>query len=165
MEGLVIDARYVLCSLALALAMCGAPPEPAASPSAAPATSPAPPAAGHPGAPASESAPAPAQLRPDMSTSDEPAKGDEWSPEPETPSREAQRVNARREFERAEASLQASASDCATACRALASMTRAVEHLCALADSPGDQQRCDDARRRMASARERVRQTCGACSP
>jgi hypothetical protein len=74
-------------------------------------------------------------------------------------------AEARSELARAEASLEASANDCAAACRALASMGRAVDHLCALVSSQDDQRRCDDAKRRMASARERVRQTCGACSP
>jgi hypothetical protein len=55
-------------------------------------------------------------------------------------------------------------SDCAAACRALASMDRAVTHLCALVDSSGDQRRCDDARQRLDSARRHVREACGACA-
>jgi len=80
-------------------------------------------------------------------------------------SREAQRTAARDELIRAERSLDASASDCAGACRALSSMARAIAHLCALVDSPDDQRRCDGATQRLAAARERVRQSCGACPP
>jgi hypothetical protein len=51
---------------------------------------------------------------------------------------------------------------CFSACRALASMTRATTHLCDLA---GDaDQRCDNARTRLRSARERVEGSC-TCGP
>lgn len=52
---------------------------------------------------------------------------------------------------------------CSTACRALASMERATEHLCALAGD-GDP-RCENARSRVRGADERVRATCPACAP
>ena len=61
----MIDSRYVLCGLALALPMCGggAMPEPAAAPSkAAPANAAPPPA--YPGYPAGTVAPAPAEASP-----------------------------------------------------------------------------------------------------
>jgi hypothetical protein len=80
------------------------------------------------------------------------------------PSRDAQRAAAREEVERSAKTLEASIGDCEDACRALASMDRAVTHLCALVDSPSDSRRCDDARQRLASARRRVRDTCGACA-
>jgi hypothetical protein len=80
------------------------------------------------------------------------------------PSRDVQRAAAREEIDRSERSLQASLSDCTVACHALDSMDRAVTHLCALVDAPSDQRRCDDARQRLAVARRRVRETCGACS-
>jgi hypothetical protein len=160
----VIDSRFVLCGLALALPMCGGGmPEPAAAPTKAPATAAPPPAS--PGYPAGAVAPAPA---------DASSVAPEAPPSPAAPAAESitqeftRRVpvaEARSELARAEAALEASANDCAAACRALASMSRAVDHLCALVSSPDDQRRCDDAKRRMASARERVRQTCGACSP
>lgn len=51
---------------------------------------------------------------------------------------------------------------CSTACRALASMERATEHLCALAGD-GDP-RCENARSRVRGADERVRATCPACT-
>jgi len=58
--------------------------------------------------------------------------------------------------------VQQEASDpCATACRALASMGRAAEHLCSLA---GDSDpRCDTARGRVQSASERVHASCPSC--
>src|SRR5262249_34648814 len=51
---------------------------------------------------------------------------------------------------------------CATACTALASMTRATTHLCGLTGD-GDQ-RCEDARTRVRSATDRVRASCPACA-
>jgi hypothetical protein len=51
---------------------------------------------------------------------------------------------------------------CAIACRALASMERATEHLCSLAGSADA--RCEGARARVKGASARVREKCPACS-
>ncbi|WP_438011393.1 hypothetical protein WME89_23705 [Sorangium sp. So ce321] len=57
---------------------------------------------------------------------------------------------------------QVSAAPCETACRALASMSRATQHLCGLA---GDaDQRCDAARTRVKSATDRVEAQCPRCA-
>lgn len=53
-------------------------------------------------------------------------------------------------------------SSCALACSALASMNRAVSHLCALAGE-GDR-RCEDGRTRERSATQRVHAACPSCS-
>ncbi|WP_437786241.1 hypothetical protein [Sorangium sp. So ce1097] len=54
------------------------------------------------------------------------------------------------------------AAPCETACRALASMSRAAQHLCGLA---GDaDQRCDAARARVKSATDRVEAQCPRCA-
>ena len=66
---------------------------------------------------------------------------------------------ARGDLDRAEREVEAAQSDCATACRALASMERAAEHLCAL--DAGDE--CARAKQRVEAARERVRASCGGC--
>jgi hypothetical protein len=57
---------------------------------------------------------------------------------------------------------QISASPCATACRALASMVRSADHLCGLAGE-GDA-RCEGARTRVKNATERVQAQCPACA-
>jgi hypothetical protein len=54
------------------------------------------------------------------------------------------------------------ASPCDVACRALDSMERAADHLCALAGSADD--RCSGARARVESAEARVRAACPACA-
>ena len=70
------------------------------------------------------------------------------------------RMNAARgELDRAESQVSAAMSDCAQACRALESMERAAEHLCAL-DSGSE---CGRARERLEAARQRVRASCGGC--
>ena len=70
------------------------------------------------------------------------------------------RMNAARgELDRSEAQVNAAMSDCATACRALESMERAAEHLCALDDGS----ECGRARERLEAARQRVRASCGGC--
>jgi hypothetical protein len=55
-----------------------------------------------------------------------------------------------------------SSDPCFSACRALASMTRAAAHLCDLAGNADP--RCDSAQSRLRSARERVEGSC-ACGP
>ncbi len=57
----------------------------------------------------------------------------------------------------------APAAPCDTACRAFSSMTRAAEHLCAIAGSADE--RCGSARERLQRASERVRAACPACTP
>ena len=72
----------------------------------------------------------------------------------------AMRMNAARgELDRAESQVGAATSDCAAACRALESMERAAEHLCAL-DAGSE---CGRARERLEAARQRVRASCGGC--
>ncbi|MCC6553242.1 MAG: hypothetical protein IT372_09515 [Polyangiaceae bacterium] len=61
-----------------------------------------------------------------------------------------------------EQEMPVSASPCATACRALASMRRAAEHLCGLAGQ--EDARCGSARERVQRAGERVHAACPACS-
>jgi MYXO-CTERM domain-containing protein len=53
-----------------------------------------------------------------------------------------------------------STSDCTLACRALASIHRAAERICALEPGP----RCDAARAKAADAERRVREACPACA-
>jgi hypothetical protein len=76
------------------------------------------------------------------------------------------RVDARAELEEAVHQLDASMNECAAACRALASMERATTHLCDIAqhaESDGDRTTCDDARKKLRAARERVRRACTTC--
>jgi hypothetical protein len=77
--------------------------------------------------------------------------------------RASSRIAARAELDRAQHDLDSAASDCESACRALASMERATSHLCSLAEDPDDQSRCGDARRRLTTAQGRVRAACGGC--
>jgi hypothetical protein len=62
-----------------------------------------------------------------------------------------------------EQQLDAAASDCANACRALGSMDRATGQLCSASGASEDQARCDDAKGRLLRARDRVRGSCGGC--
>jgi hypothetical protein len=66
-------------------------------------------------------------------------------------------------LDRAEAELRSSASDCASACRALSSMERATAVLCSLTAQGDEAPRCDEARRVLLAARDRVRLACGGC--
>jgi hypothetical protein len=72
-------------------------------------------------------------------------------------------MQARAEVERTERELLNGAPNCENACRALSSMQRAVEHLCALADDSDDKRRCEDATHRFSTTRDRVFTTCGSC--
>ncbi|WP_437641267.1 hypothetical protein [Sorangium sp. So ce854] len=70
-------------------------------------------------------------------------------------------AGAERPSKKAEAD-KGAAAPCETACRALASMSRAAQHLCGLA---GDaDQRCDAARTRVKSATDRVEAQCPRCA-
>lgn len=53
-------------------------------------------------------------------------------------------------------------NDCKNACRALGSMDRAAGRLCGLVQND-EMRRCDDAKEKVYSARDRVKRTCGTC--
>jgi hypothetical protein len=72
--------------------------------------------------------------------------------------------SAAREVESSQRELDVAGSDCRNACRALGSMDRAAGRLCTLSQGDGEPQRCDDAKRRVYSARDRVKTTCGTCA-
>jgi hypothetical protein len=64
------------------------------------------------------------------------------------------------ELDRAAAELSASGSDCARACKALGSMNRASDRICALEPDTGTGGRCRRARERVSEAADRVRRSC-----
>lgn len=63
----------------------------------------------------------------------------------------------------AQLALIRAANACDDACRALRSMSRAADRLCAMAASDDELERCERARDIVAEARVRVRQTCQSC--
>ena len=58
-----------------------------------------------------------------------------------------------------ERQIEATVKECATACRALASMERAAKTLCDL----GERDECTRAKARVEAARDKVRKSCGKC--
>ena len=64
------------------------------------------------------------------------------------------------EFQSAQAQLEATTSDCAVACKALASIDRATGHVCAMTSASDH---CTSARETLKSARRKVRAECTAC--
>lgn len=149
-----IRAAVLGAALGLPLTMCGggAASMPASSPAPAqevPAGAPAAPATNAESQPGYAPPPPPSQPSAPAST--------------DSADLSRRREAARAELGRAQRELEAAASDCSAACRALASMERATRHLCDLAADPDDQGRCDDARQRLLAARERIRSACGTC--
>jgi len=71
--------------------------------------------------------------------------------------------SASNEIESSQRELDVSAGDCRNACRALGSMDRAAGKVCELVQGDGEGRRCDDAKQRVYSARDRVKTTCGGC--
>ncbi len=67
------------------------------------------------------------------------------------------------DIDAAQRELDVSGGDCRHACRALGSMDRAAGRVCSLTREDTSHDRCDDAKRRLYGARDRVRSTCGAC--
>lgn len=78
-------------------------------------------------------------------------------------SREMAIQQARSELDSAQRELDVSASDCRAACRALGSMDRAAGHLCGLAQEQTERDRCEDAKKSVRGARDKVKATCGSC--
>lgn len=70
---------------------------------------------------------------------------------------------ASNEVESSQRELDIAGSDCRNACRALGSIDRAAGRLCELSQGSDEGHRCNDAKQRVYSARNRVRTTCGSC--
>lgn len=68
------------------------------------------------------------------------------------------------EFERVDREVALSTNDCATACRALASLERAAKRVCEGAAQLGEGGRCGEATKRLREARGRVRSACTRCA-
>ena len=67
------------------------------------------------------------------------------------------------DLESSQRELDVAAGDCRNACRALGSMDRAAGRLCGLTQGDPETRRCDEAKGRVYSARDRVKATCGQC--
>ncbi|MFI5303031.1 MAG: hypothetical protein ACHREM_33490, partial [Polyangiales bacterium] len=69
---------------------------------------------------------------------------------------------AQSEFDRASKSLVEAGAECATLCKALASMQRSAEALCGLAKDgeASDKRRCTDARKKVEAATAKVKASC-----
>lgn len=65
----------------------------------------------------------------------------------------------RSDFQRSEQEFDQVSTDCAVACKALASLERAANHLCAVAEP----EECSDARVRVDRARRAVEAKCSGC--
>ncbi len=85
------------------------------------------------------------------------------SPYAPPPSRAIALGQASNEIETSQRELDVAGGDCRNACRALGSMDRAAGRLCGLAQSNDEQRRCSDAKVRVYSARDKVKNTCGSC--
>jgi hypothetical protein len=110
---------------------------------------------------------APAPPPPSPATA-EPPKAEATPATPTTPGGRALALNkASSDIEAAQRELDVAGSSCQNACRALGSMDRACGHLCQLtredSSQAGGHDRCDDAKRRLYNARDKVRGSCGAC--
>jgi hypothetical protein len=73
-------------------------------------------------------------------------------------------TQASNDIEASQRELDVAGGDCRNACRALGSMDRAAGRLCGLAQSADEVRRCGDAKSRLYSARDKVRNTCGSCA-
>jgi len=118
---------------------------------------------------ANQPAPAPATQAPESTQSEKPVpaplkKGEPpGSPSGGAPARAAELRTAASTVESSQRELDVAAGDCRNACRALGSMDRATGRLCELASGGDEVRRCEDARRSVYTARDRVKATCGDC--
>jgi hypothetical protein len=95
----------------------------------------------------------------------------EPSPQPQAPGgagaspREAALKKAVSDLETSQRELEQSGTDCKSACRALGSMDRAAGHLCEMSQTSDEKNRCEEAKVKLYSAREKVRTACTTCGP
>ena len=131
------------------------------------------PAAAPAGAPPQEGAPPaqayPAEEQPGYGAQPAPGSGDFAQPPaappppgqgPDTEGAQPSVEQASLEFDRAAAELSAAGTDCPRACKALGSMNRASERICALDPDQSAAGRCRRAKDRVTEASERVRRSC-----
>lgn len=113
----------------------------------------------------------PAQA-PDRGPNAEPEKSAEPPQPPEQTAgargaafREATVKKAVSDLESSQRELEQSGSDCKSACRALGSMDRAAGHLCEMSQTNDERNRCEEAKVKLYSARDKVRAACTTCGP
>lgn len=93
-----------------------------------------------------------------------PAEAPKAEPSATTPQGRAMALSRdTNDIEAAQRELDVAGSSCSNACRALGSMDRAAGHLCLLTREDNTHDRCDDAKRRLYNARDKVRGSCGTC--
>ncbi len=175
-------AHLLACCLFAACAACAGSAQtqaPAASPVASPEPSPAaPPAAqsksAYPGG-SSNDATTPSAAGASMAPQTESLQPAPASAPPQAPAMtpadtsrdraEASKANKGGAGDLARAEREIANGDCATACRALGSMERAVAFICMQSQGDdGGANRCADARTRLIASRRRVRSSCGSCA-
>jgi hypothetical protein len=160
-----MSRRIAIASAVAFLAACAARPE--AAPPASPASEPAPaPSAGapaYPAQPGAVSADAPSAGAPPPPPPAPPPAA-QSQPYAQPPNRAASMTQASNDLEASQRELDVAGGDCRNACRALGSMDRAAGRLCTLAQSPDDARRCEGAKTRLYSARDKVKNTCGSCA-
>lgn len=89
----------------------------------------------------------------------QPGQSGQPSPYPTTPPLSPEMRIATESLESSKREIETAGAQCKDACRALGSMDRAAGRICGM--EPGD--RCDDAKQKLYSARDRVRSSCGKC--
>lgn len=146
-----------IASLALLLVACAA--ERKSAPPSTPAAD-APASAGYaqPGYPP----PPPAAPNAQPGQAPQTAPTNDFAPPPPQ-SRSVAMSQASNDVESSQRELDVAGGDCRNACRALGSMDRAAGRLCSLAQSNDESRRCTDAKTRVYSARDKVKNTCGSC--
>jgi hypothetical protein len=151
----------LLIAVGLLVASCAAESKRGAAAPEAPgyAGEPAPSAAAPPPPPASPPSRAvESETAPSTSTPTAPSGG--YAP---APNRGVAMAQAANDIDASQRELDVAGGDCRNACRALGSMDRAAGRLCTLAQSPDESRRCESAKGRVYSARDKVRNTCGSC--
>lgn len=149
----------LLVLLASGLAACAAAKSAPSSPEAAYAGAAQQPPGAYPQASTTPATPPPAPPPP------QPGMAPQPQPSGGTPAQQRALAlqSAANEVESSQRELDVAAGDCRNACRALGSMDRAAGRLCGLTQGDPETRRCDDAKQRVYSARDRVKATCGQC--
>ena len=153
----------VLFVVGLLVASCAAQQKTSSAP--APAPEPAPASTAPPGAQFATPPPPPASPPSNATAGDASSTTTPTAPGGgSAPNRGVAMAQASNDIDSAQRELDVAGGDCRNACRALGSMDRAAGRLCGLAQSPEESRRCESAKGRVYSARDKVRNTCGSCA-